>query len=63
MIRVPGCGAFVRQRGPFIVAFRNQLIHGYALVDNATVWGAIQHSLPELREAVSALLQELDSRG
>lgn len=48
---------------PQIVAFRNQLIHGYALIDNATVWGVIQHSLPELREAVSALLQELDSRG
>ncbi len=43
-----------------IVAFRNQLIHGYALVDHSTVWGVIQHSLPALREAVSALLQELE---
>lgn len=45
---------------PQIVAFRNQLIHGYALVDHVTVWGVIRHSLPSLREAVSALLQELE---
>jgi uncharacterized protein with HEPN domain len=47
---------------PQIVAFRNQLIHGYALVDHVTVWGVIKHSLPALHEAVSALLQQLDSR-
>ena len=41
-----------------IVAFRNQLIHGYALVDHDTVWGVIQQSLPALREAVEALLRE-----
>ena len=46
---------------PQIVAFRNQLIHGYALVDHDTVWGVIQHSLPALRNAVEALLQELGS--
>jgi len=47
---------------PQIVAFRNQLIHGYALVDHKTVWGVIVHSLPALQEAVSKLLQELDAR-
>jgi uncharacterized protein with HEPN domain len=46
---------------PQIVAFRNQLIHGYALVDHDTVWGVIQQSLPALRQAVDALLQDLDS--
>ena len=46
---------------PQIVAFRNQLIHGYALVDHATVWGVIQHSLPALSAAVEALLQELNA--
>lgn len=46
---------------PQIVAFRNQLIHGYALVDHKTVWSVIQHSLPELQEAVSRLLQESDA--
>ena len=42
-----------------IVAFRNQLIHGYALVDHQTVWGVVQHSLPALRQAVDTLLHEL----
>ena len=45
---------------PQIVAFRNQLIHGYALVDHKTVWGVIEHSLPALQVAVATLLQELD---
>ena len=45
---------------PQIVAFRNQLIHGYARVDHDTVWEVIQHSLPQLKAAVSGLLQELD---
>ena len=44
---------------PQIVAFRNQLIHGYALVDHDTVWGVIQHSLPTLRQSVDQLLKEL----
>ncbi|AEG91078.1 HepT-like ribonuclease domain-containing protein [Ramlibacter tataouinensis] len=42
---------------PQIVAFRNQLIHGYAMVDHATVWGVIEYSLPALRAAVESLLQ------
>ena len=45
---------------PQIVAFRNQLIHGYARVDHDTVWEVIQHSLPQLKAAVGALLQELE---
>jgi uncharacterized protein with HEPN domain len=39
-----------------VVAFRNLLIHGYAVVDHQTVWGVIQHSLPPLRAAVEAVL-------
>lgn len=46
---------------PQIVAFRNQLIHGYALVDHDTVWGVVQQSLPELQVAVAALLAELEA--
>ena len=42
-----------------IVAFRNQLIHGYARVDHSTVWEVIEQSLPELEKVVSELLQEL----
>lgn len=42
-----------------IISFRNVLIHGYARVDHARVWQITQTSLPDLREAVSALLAEL----
>jgi len=42
-----------------IIGFRNVLIHGYATVDDARVWQITETSLPDLREAVSALLAEL----
>ena len=42
-----------------IISFRNLLIHGYAIVDHDEVWDAVQTSLPRLREAVAALLDEL----
>jgi uncharacterized protein with HEPN domain len=41
------------------VAFRNLLIHGYAMVDDATVWRTTQEDLPGLRAAVADLLTEL----
>ena len=44
---------------PHIVAFRNQLIHGYASVDHSRVWITAQESLPALRKAVSALIADL----
>ena len=42
-----------------IVAFRNVLIHGYAVVEHPRVWRIIQESLPSLRAKVAALLDEL----
>lgn len=42
-----------------IVAFRNVLIHGYAAVEHDRVWRIVQTSLPGLRAAVVALLNEL----
>jgi uncharacterized protein with HEPN domain len=39
-----------------IVAFRNILIHGYAVLDYPTVWKVIHESLPSLRDAVQRLL-------
>ncbi len=39
-----------------IVAFRNVLIHGYALIDRARVWRAVQLDLPGLRATVDDLL-------
>lgn len=44
---------------PQIVAFRNQLIHGYATVNISTVWHVTQNALPPLIEAVQTLLDEL----
>lgn len=44
---------------PQIVAFRNQLIHGYALVNHSTVWNVVHDSLPPLLACVQILLQEL----
>jgi uncharacterized protein with HEPN domain len=42
-----------------IVAFRNQLIHGYAAVKGSTVWNVTQNALPTLIETVQTLLDEL----
>ena len=44
---------------PQIVAFRNQLIHGYATVKALTVWSVAQSSLPALLVCVNELLEEL----
>lgn len=44
---------------PQIVAFRNQLIHGYATVNVNTVWNVAQNALPPLLGAVQVLLDEL----
>lgn len=44
---------------PQIVAFRNQLIHGYATINPDTVWNIAQNSLPGLISAVQAMLDEL----
>jgi uncharacterized protein with HEPN domain len=45
---------------PRAVAFRNLLIHGYAAVNNRTVWRITQEDLPSLRDSVAALLAELE---
>ena len=44
---------------PQIVAFRNQLIHGYATVSVGTVWNISQSALPALLDSVQVLLDEL----
>jgi uncharacterized protein with HEPN domain len=41
-----------------IVSFRNILIHGYALIDRARVWRAVEEDLPTLRAALDRLLAE-----
>jgi uncharacterized protein with HEPN domain len=44
---------------PQIVAFRNQLIHGYAAINPLTVWSVIESSLPGLLSVTHAMLAEL----
>ena len=44
---------------PQIVAFRNQLIHGYATVNTSTIWNVAQNALPPLLATVQSLLDEL----
>lgn len=44
---------------PQIVAFPNQLIHGYAMVKHGTVWNVVADSLPSLLLSVQTLLKEL----
>ncbi len=39
-----------------IVAFRNILIHGYALIDRARVWRVVEKDLPRLRATLDELL-------
>jgi uncharacterized protein with HEPN domain len=39
-----------------IVAFRNILIHGYAVIDRGRVWRAVQDDLPPLRAKLDNLL-------
>lgn len=41
-----------------IVAFRNLLIHGYAFVNDLTVWNTIESSLPKLYETLANLLND-----
>ena len=39
-----------------IISFRNILIHGYDVVDNAVVWDVVRKDLPKLHEQVRNLL-------
>ena len=41
-----------------IVAFRNILVHGYAVVDVDQVWSAVTTHLPPLRTVLRNLLKE-----
>jgi uncharacterized protein with HEPN domain len=42
-----------------IIGFRNILIHGYAVVDDAVVWSAATEKLPRLLADVRALSEAL----
>ena len=40
-----------------IIGFRNVLVHGYDIIDDATVWSAIRDSIPTLQREVEDLLK------
>jgi len=42
-----------------IIAFRNQLAHGYASTSDEVVWVVVTSRVPDLRERVKSLLLEL----
>ena len=39
-----------------IIGFRNVLVHGYDIIEDATVWSAIENNLPALLGEVRILL-------
>ncbi|MBI1338518.1 MAG: DUF86 domain-containing protein [Phycisphaera sp.] len=41
-----------------IIAFRNQLVHGYGVIKNEITWDIIVTKLPVLRTAIEDLLRE-----
>jgi uncharacterized protein with HEPN domain len=44
-----------------IIAFRNLLIHGYDLIDDAQVWDVVRNDLPTLESDVNKLLADIKS--
>lgn len=40
-----------------IINLRNVIVHGYAIVENETIWGIIEDDLPRLYNEVQILLQ------
>jgi uncharacterized protein with HEPN domain len=43
-----------------IAAFRNVVVHDYLAIDLQQIWDIVEHDLPELRRAVTAILVELE---
>lgn len=43
-----------------VIAFRNQIVHGYATVRDDMVWEIVQSYLPKLHQEVAELLDEPD---
>jgi uncharacterized protein with HEPN domain len=45
-----------------IIAFRNRLMHAYASIADAVVWGVLEANLPILHREVDALLREAEGQ-
>lgn len=44
-----------------IISFRNLLIHGYDLINDAQVWDVIRRNVPTLEAEVTAILGDVES--
>ena len=42
------------------VDMRNAIVHGYDDVDESIIWATIQTKIPDLRQAVLAILEEIE---
>jgi uncharacterized protein with HEPN domain len=40
-----------------IINLRNVIVHGYAVVENETIWGILEGDLPKLHDQVKGLLE------
>ncbi len=47
---------------PRIIAFRNQLAHGYSSIVDDIVWAIVERDVPALRDRITELLVSLDHR-
>jgi len=41
-----------------IIQLRNIIVHGYAVVENVTIWGIVQADVPDLYERVKTILAD-----
>jgi uncharacterized protein with HEPN domain len=46
-----------------VVRFRNFIVHQYWAIDSTEVWLTVHRDVPELSQAVAALLEEFPPRG
>lgn len=45
---------------PQIIGFRNVVVHGYDVLEDAIVWGIIKNEVPQLLTKVQGLLAAMD---
>lgn len=58
LVRVDPTTAAALGDYPQIIGFRNVVVHGYDVVEDAIVWGVIQNELPRLQRRARTLLDE-----
>ncbi len=54
----PGLGQSINDLRK-IIAFRNVLVHGYAAIQDTTVWGVVENDLAGLKRQAEDLLRQI----